>query len=180
MRRIPKQAIRILGYAVCPLLTAVPLVKTGMTHNYTVVLNDPDTRLLFFLCNTPAAVYLVWMFRHVCPLVSKKKWHMENLLLYADSLAVLLLPYHKDGNDLLSNLHVLLAYADFVLSGILLFQIAFHDAKLRTIYLCGIITVLLFSASLGYVSGISELIYAYLLLYILTTAWLQKEKKENP
>ncbi|MEE3488543.1 MAG: hypothetical protein VZT48_10640 [Bulleidia sp.] len=180
MRTFSRQAVKVLGYAVCPFLTAVPLLYTGMAYNYTVILNDPDTRLLFLLCNAPVAVYLVWMLWHVCPLVSRKQWYLENMILYLDSLAVLILPYKGNGSDVLSNMHVLLAYADFVICTVLLLQISFHSPELRTICICGILTVLLLAAAAGKVSGISELVYAFLLLFIVASAYLQKEKKENP
>lgn len=149
---IQSKAFRLIGTIIIPGLLFLPLLlMRSVEDNYTGFLASQEysvqAHILFFFL----ACWLYASLKHRCGNI------FFGFILMA--AAALLIPYQVS-KPLLLNLHLLSAYAAFVLFQMVLWQVYKHDSHFLFQYSIILFTVFLITISYGQITGIAEAIYA--------------------
>ena len=168
-----ERIIALAGYVLVPVLFILPLAgRNPVTTNYTTAINEPGSSPLFFLSVPAALIYEIVLF-YLIGLPNSRTWKLRCTALAVLTFAAIFIPYHENP-DAVSDIHVLCGFLVFLLINSLLFEALQYDAKLRSFYLCGLLTVFLVTITWMAVSGLSEILYGSLLSVCLTAVYIKQ------
>ncbi|MCR5228599.1 MAG: hypothetical protein K6D03_00565 [Solobacterium sp.] len=157
------------GYIAAPVLMCIPFLHhSWFEYNYTTLINDAHQLTVFMLCMMPDLALLFYFFLTAGAGTKPRfSWTAQCILTAALIIIILLIPYHEE-RDFLSNLHVLLAYAAYLSSALLLYQLIWMRQDLVRIFLASFVLQVFLIMYSGAISGISEVLYGITLSVILT------------
>jgi hypothetical protein len=103
--------------------------------------------------------WLIYLLKILADQSSSKLKPVPSLILLAVLITAALWIGWSGENGLIATVHILLSYGGFVWMNVLFYEWASYNQTYVRIYLCLSFTAFMLSVGLGYVSGISEVIY---------------------
>jgi hypothetical protein len=103
--------------------------------------------------------WLIYLLKILADQSSSKLKPVPSLILLAVLITAALWIGWSGENGLIATVHILLSYGGFVWMNVLFYAWARYSTRYVKIYICLGFTAFMLSVSLGYVSGISEVLY---------------------
>ena len=155
----------MVGDVVIPASHILLCVCSGSYYdNFTGLRTDSVFGIWFYITAICTAAYLFYAL-HTLGRQTIRKNELPILLLIMT--VSLFMPYRSAG-DLVSNIHIILAYAAFLYMNILLARIVDFNRRIISIYVCLLIPCILLIITAMSITGLSETIYVCGVSIILT------------
>ncbi len=157
---------QILGYVVLPILSLVPFVYGGpIQENYTSLINQSESKWLFFLCEIPVFLYSLFLFLKSRPNV--RHWKLSVLITSAFLLLTVFTPYHEN-ESFFSSLHLLFAFLSILAITYLMYEVTLFNSRLRNIYIGSYMLAFFITLTFSRINGLAEIPVVLSILIIQT------------
>ena len=159
-RQLKNHLILFIGCLIIPGLLLLTLLYIGFSErNLSGLLNEEA----FFPYVHIAAMFMLAWLVYLLGILSRrcesKLKTVPSLFLLALLISASLWIGWSSTDGFLATVHIMLAYAGFVWMNVLFYAWARYSTRYVKIYICLGFTAFMLSVSLGYVSGISEVLY---------------------
>lgn len=128
-------------------------------RNLSGLLNEAAFFPFVHLCAMFMLAWLIYLLKILSERSSSKLKPVPSLLLLAVLITAALWIGWSSENSFIATVHIVLSYGGFVWMNVLFYAWASYNQTYVRIYLCLGFTAFMLSVGLGYVSGISEVIY---------------------